>query len=67
MMRAQHLENRYAVFWADDVMETSLTIDYDKQWLNCVSAIGPMSFGVDVLNSYSLKCLLLQFSEIVFF
>ena len=25
----------------DDVMETSLTIDYDKQWLNCVSAIGP--------------------------
>ena len=44
-----------------------LTIDYDKQWLNCVSAIGPMSFGVDVLNSYSLKCLLLQFSEIVFF
>ena len=23
----------------DDVMETSLTIDYDKQWLNCVSAI----------------------------
>ena len=22
-------------------METSLTIDYDKQWLNCVSAIGP--------------------------
>ena len=26
----------------DDVMETSLTIDYDKQWLNCVSAIGPL-------------------------
>ena len=25
---------------ADDVMETRLTIDYDKQWLNCVSAIG---------------------------
>ena len=25
----------------DDVMETSLTIDYDKQWLSCVSAIGP--------------------------
>ena len=25
----------------DDVMETSLTIDYDKQWLNYVSAIGP--------------------------
>ena len=25
----------------DDVMETSLTIDYDKQWLNSVSAIGP--------------------------
>ena len=24
-----------------DIMETSLTIDYDKQWLNCVSAIGP--------------------------
>ena len=24
------------------VMETSLTIDYDKQWLNCVSAIGPI-------------------------
>ena len=22
-------------------METNLTIDYDKQWLNCVSAIGP--------------------------
>ena len=22
-------------------METRLTIDYDKQWLNCVSAIGP--------------------------
>ena len=21
----------------DDVMETTLTIDYDKQWLNCVS------------------------------
>ena len=28
----------------DDVMETSLTIDYDKQWLNCVSAIGPIYF-----------------------
>ena len=28
---------------ADDVMETSLTIDYDKQWLNCVSAIDPVS------------------------
>ena len=27
----------------DDVMETSLIIDYDKQWLNCVSAIGPMA------------------------
>ena len=26
---------------SDDVMKTSLTIDYDKQWLNCVSAIGP--------------------------
>ena len=26
----------------DDVMETSLTIAYDKQWLNCVSAIGPI-------------------------
>ena len=28
----------------DDVMETSLTltIHYNKQWLNCVSAIGPM-------------------------
>ena len=25
-----------------DVTETSLTIDYDKQWLNCVSAIGPL-------------------------
>ena len=25
-----------------DVMETSLTIDYDKQWLNCVSAISPL-------------------------
>ena len=25
----------------DDVMETSLTNDYDKQWLNCVSTIGP--------------------------
>ena len=24
-------------------METSLTIDYDKQWLNCVSAIDPVS------------------------
>ena len=23
----------------DDVMGTSLTIDYDKQWLNCVSAM----------------------------
>ena len=23
-------------------METSLIIDYDKQWLNCVSAIGPI-------------------------
>ena len=22
-------------------METSLTINYDKQWLNCVSGIGP--------------------------
>ena len=22
-------------------METSLTIDYNTQWLNCVSAIGP--------------------------
>ena len=29
----------------DDVMETSLTIDYDKQWLNCVSAIGPRSLA----------------------
>ena len=27
----------------DDVMKTSLTIDYDKQWLNCVSATGPIS------------------------
>ena len=25
----------------DDVMKTSLTIDYDQQWVNCVSAIGP--------------------------
>ena len=25
----------------NDVMETRLTIDYNKQWLNCVSAIGP--------------------------
>ena len=25
----------------NDVIETSLTIDYDKQWLKCVSAIGP--------------------------
>ena len=25
-------------------METSLIIDYDKQWLNCVSAIGPTGF-----------------------
>ena len=24
------------------IMETSLTIDYDKQWLNCVSAICPV-------------------------
>ena len=32
-------------------METSLTIDYDKQWPNCVSAIGPQSLkfvNVDV-------------------
>ena len=28
----------------DDFMETSLTFDYDKQWINngCVSAIGPL-------------------------
>ena len=32
-------------------METSLTIDYDKQWLNCVSAIGPWCF-VLVANIY---------------
>ena len=39
-----------------DVMETSLTIDYDKQWLNCVSAIGPrcllpysLRLGIDIL------------------
>ena len=25
----------------DDVMETRLTIDYNEQWPNCVSAIGP--------------------------
>ena len=25
----------------NDVMETSLTIEYDKQWLHFVSAIGP--------------------------
>ena len=30
----------------DDVIETSLTIDYDKQWLHCVSAIGPMLSSV---------------------
>ena len=35
----------------DDVMETSLTIDYDKQWLNCVSTIGPWCF-VLVANIY---------------
>ena len=29
----------------DDVMETSLTIDYDKQWLTCVSAIGPVTLA----------------------
>ena len=28
----------------DDDMETSLNIDYDKQRLNCVSAIGPVCF-----------------------
>ena len=26
-------------------METSLTIDYEKQWLNCVSAIVPICLG----------------------
>ena len=26
----------------DDDVKISLTIDYDKQWLNCVSAIGPL-------------------------
>ena len=25
----------------DDAMETSLSIDYDNQWLNCASEIGP--------------------------
>ena len=33
----------------DDVMETNLTIDYDKQCLNCVSAIAP--WCVNTLNT----------------
>ena len=38
--------NLIGVIWGDrddldDVMETSLTTDYHKQWLNYVSAIGP--------------------------
>ena len=31
-------------------METSLTIDYDKQWLSCVSAIGPQCLVNDSVN-----------------
>ena len=44
----------------DDVMKTSLTIDYDKQWLNCVSATGPISLcqcctgGGGPLKSHSI-------------
>ena len=34
----------------DDVMKTSLTIDYDKQWLNCVSAIGPAVLKDDIIH-----------------
>ena len=35
----------------DDVMETSLTIDYDKQWLNCVSAIGSVTLVGKVVST----------------
>ena len=38
-------------------METSLTIDYDKQWLNCVSAIGP----------WDLKKIFVYFKQCVYF
>ena len=35
-------------------METSLTIDYDKQWLNCVSAIGPWDLKKILFTSNSV-------------
>ena len=39
----------------DDVMETSLTIDYDKQWLNCVSAIGPVCLNVVGVQRFGVR------------
>ena len=51
----------------DDVMETSLTIDYDKQWLNCVSAIGPLVFRTVIIknriNNYSSKLIILKVNK----
>ena len=52
--------NLIEVIWArddpDDVMETSyLTIDYDKQWLNCVSAISHRCLYLKTpINKFSL-------------
>ena len=37
----------------DDVMETCLTIDYDKQSLNCVSTIGSECFRSDKTRTES--------------
>ena len=45
----------------DDVMETSLTIDYDKQWLNCVAAISPQFLTMSTTVGEMLaKMLLLE-------
>ena len=42
----------------DDVMEKRLTIDYDKQWLNCVSAIGPnCSCKTKRMNNFHFQCI----------
>ena len=45
----------------DDVMENSLTIDYDKQWLNCVSAIDPTETNMQVFKSISDTSIITMF------
>ena len=40
-----------------DVMETRLTIDYDKQWLSCVSEISPTQLSIYTNFGNSLPCI----------